>query len=105
MTTKTLESAGKADEFKELEQEKMFLEGINKYLEENDSISKEIFDSMSHELRTPTVTIKSYTDMLLEGKFGNLTKVQHEKLERIKVNTELLIEIIFKMLEKKEGKN
>jgi len=43
--------------------------------------------------------------MLLEGKFGNLTKIQHEKLERIKTNTELLIKIIFKMLEKKEKKN
>ncbi len=89
-------------EFREIEQEKMFLEGIVKYLEENENISKEIFDSMSHELRTPTVTIKSYTDMLLDGKFGDLTKIQHEKLERIKINTELLIEIIFKMLEKKE---
>jgi len=38
--------------------------------------------------------------MLLEGKFGNLTKVQHEKLEKIKTNTELLIDIIFKMLER-----
>ena len=92
-------------EFREIEQEKMFLEGIVKYLEENENISKEIFDSMSHELRTPTVTIKSYTDMLLDGKFGDLTKIQHEKLERIKINTELLIEIIFKMLEKKEKKN
>jgi len=104
MNSKKSESDIIADEFKEQEQEKMFLEGINKYLEENDSISKEIFDSMSHELRTPTVMIKSYTDMLLDGKFGNLTQVQHEKLERIKTNTELLIDVIFKMLEKKERK-
>ena len=102
MTTKRLESDDKADETKEIEQEKMFLECIVKYLEENENISNEIFDSMSHKLRTPTVTIKSYTDMLLEGKFGNLTKIQHEKLERIKTNTELLIDIIFKMLEKKK---
>lgn len=101
MNPKRSESVDKADEFKELEQEKIFLESVNKYLEKNDNISKEIFDSMSHELRTPTVTIKAYTDMLLDGKFGNLTKVQHEKLERIKANTELLIEIIFKMLDKK----
>ncbi len=55
---------------------------------------------MSHELRTPMVTIKGYSDMLLEGKFGNLTKVQHEKLEKIKTNTDLLIGVIFQMLEK-----
>lgn len=105
MDTKKLESIDKADESKEIEQEKMFLESIIKYLEDNESISNEIFDSMSHELKTPTVTIKSYTDMLLDGKFGDLTKIQHEKLERIKTNTELLLDVIFKMLEKKEKKN
>ena len=85
---------------KELEQEKLFLEEINQYLSENENISNDVFDSMSHELRTPMVTIKGYSDMLLEGKFGNLTKVQHEKLEKIKVNTDLLMDAVFKMLEK-----
>ena len=90
----------KSHALKELEQEKLLLEEINQYLSENESISNDVFDSMSHELRTPTVTIKSYIDMLLEGKFGNLTKVQHEKLEKIKTNTDLLIGVIFQMLEK-----
>jgi len=98
-------SSRKAYELKELEQEKLFLEEMNQYLSENESISNDVFDSMSHELRTPTVTIKSYIDMLLEGKFGNLTKVQHEKLERIKANTDLLIGVIFQMLEKGKKRN
>lgn len=102
MNQKRSESENKADPFKELEQGKIFLDGILKYLGENDNITKEIFDSMSHDLRTPTVTIKSYTDMLLDGKFGDLTKIQHERLERIKTNTELLIEIIFEMLKKSQ---
>ncbi len=93
-------SSRKADVLKELEQEKLFLEEMNQYLSKNESISNEVFDSMSHELRTPTVTIKSYIDMLLAGKFGNLTKVQHEKLEKIKANTDLLMDAVFKMLEK-----
>jgi len=71
-------------------------------LEENEEISKEIFDDFSHELRTPTVTIKAYIDMLLQGKFGELTEPQKEKLERIKQNTELLIKVIFLMLEKSQ---
>ena len=83
-----------------MEQEKLFLEEINQYLSENENISNDVFDSMSHELRTPTVTIKSYSDMLLEGKFGKLTKVQHEKLEKIKTNTDLLIGVILQMLDK-----
>jgi len=93
-------SSSKAHVLKELEQEKLFLEEMNQYLAENESISNDVFDSMSHELRTPTVTIKSYIDMLLAGKFGNLTKVQHEKLEKIKTNTDLLIGVILQMLDK-----
>jgi len=95
----------KARVLKELEQEKLFLEEINQYLSENENISNEVFDSMSHELRTPTVTIKSYIDMLLEGKFGNLTKVQHEKLKSVKANTDLLIGVIFQMLEKSKKRS
>jgi len=91
--------SGKSNTIKELEQEKLFLEEINHFLSENENISNEVFDSMSHELRTPTVSIKAYTDMLLEGQFGKLTKTQKEKLEKIKTNTDLLIEVIFQMLE------
>jgi len=82
--------------------EMILLEKMNQYLEENEEISKEIFDDFSHELRTPIVTIKAYIDMLLQGKFGELTEPQKEKLERIKQNTELLIKVIFLMLEKSQ---
>jgi len=92
--------SGKVDLIKELEQEKLFLEEVNQYLSENENISNEVFDSMSHELRTPVVSIKAYTDMLLGGQFGKLTKTQKEKLEKIKTNTDLLIGVIFQMLEK-----
>ncbi len=37
-------------------------------------------------------------------KFGNLTQEQQEKLERIKENTDLLTDAIFKMLEKRKKK-
>ena len=93
-------SSRKSHVLKELEQEKLFLEEINQYLSENENISNDVFDSMSHELRTPMVTIKGYSDMLLEGKFGKLTQEQQEKLEKIKVNTNLLMDAVFKMLEK-----
>jgi len=73
---------------KEMEQERLFLEQINEQLEKNEDISKEVFDSFSHELRTPIVTIKTYTDMILDGVFGDLTPEQKEKLFRVKQNTE-----------------
>ena len=98
-------SSRKANVIKEMEQEKLFLEEMNQYLSENESISNDVFDSMSHELRTPTVTIKAYIDMILEGKFGKLTKAQHEKLEKIKTNTDLLIGVILQMLEKSKKRN
>lgn len=89
----------------ELEQEKMILKEVNKYLDENETISKEIFDSLSHELRTPVVTIKGYIDMLLKDQFGKLTEQQKEKLERIKGNIDLLIKVIFQMLEKNKKRS
>jgi len=88
--------------YKELEQEKLFLEEINKDLTEHEQISNEVLDSMSHELRTPIVTIKGYTDMLINGNFGDLTTIQKERLDRIKKNIDLLIEAIFELLKKKE---
>jgi len=85
---------------REQDLEKMLLAEINTYLEKNEKISKDIFDRFSHELRTPIVTIKSYTDMILNGAYGDLTPVQKEKLSRVKENTESLIDTIMKMLEK-----
>ena len=96
------QSDEKSHSYKELEQEKLFLEEINKDLTEHEQISNEVLDSMSHELRTPIVTIKGYTDMLINGNFGDLTTIQKERLDRIKKNIDLLIEAIFELLKKKE---
>lgn len=93
-------SSDETHQIKEMEQEKLMLEEYLEILSNKDSISQEIFDSMSHELRTPIVSIKAYTDMLLEGCFGKLEKIQQEKLNHIKTNTSLLLDIVFKMLEK-----
>jgi len=85
-------------EIKELKQEKILFKELYQYLASHEEFSEKIFDAMSHELRTPTVTIKAYTEMLLEGEFGDLTPKQKEKLERIKKNIDLLIDAIFDLL-------
>ncbi len=85
---------------KEMELEKTMLQEINVYLENNETISKDIFERFSHELRTPIVTIKAYADMILDGKYGELTPLQKEKLMIVEENTVLLIDTIMKMLEK-----
>ena len=87
-------------EFKEMEQERLFLKEMNVHLENNETISKDIFERFSHELRTPIVTIKAYADMILDGKYGELTPLQKEKLTIVEENTVLLIDTIMKMLEK-----
>ena len=87
-------------ELREMEQEKIFLEEINEHLEKNETISKDIFERFSHELRTPIVTIKAYADMILDGKYGELTPLQKEKLMLVEENTVLLIDTIMKMLDK-----
>ena len=84
----------------ELAQEKMLLDEMNKYLEKNETVSQEVFDAFSHELRTPIVTIKSYVDMILQGKFGKVSSDQKLRLIQISKNTDLLIDVIMKMLEK-----
>ncbi len=87
-----------SDETKELKQEKIIFKELFKYLVSHEEFSEKFFDVMSHELRTPTVTIKTYTEMLLDGKFGDLTLKQKEKLERIKESVDLLIDVIFSLL-------
>ena len=91
-----------SDEIKELKQEKIIFKELFQYLISHEEFSEKIFDAMSHELRTPTVTIKAYTEMLLDGEFGDLTLKQKEKLGRIKENIDLLIDAIFSLLHEKD---
>ena len=85
---------------RELQQEHLLSNNIMKHLEEHDIISQEVFGALSHELQTPVVTIKAYIDMLLNGHFGELNSEQKEKIERVKENTDFLINIICEMLKK-----
>ena len=91
----------KPDEIKEIKQEKIIFKELFQYLVSREESSEKIFDAMSHELRTPTVAIKAYTEMFLEGEFGDLTLQQKEKLEKIKENIDLLIDAIFSLLRAK----
>lgn len=100
MSNENLSQEDKEFLIKELKQERFFGEEITNYLEENNIISQEVFDSLSHELRTPIVAIKAYVDMLLKGYFSELRPEQKEKIEIIKENTDILIKVISEILEK-----
>ena len=56
---------------------------------------KDEFSSMiAHELKTPLVPIKSYLDMIISGKIGQLTPQQIEKLEIVRSSADSLNKLI-----------
>src|SRR3989338_3196729 len=59
---------------------------------------KAFLTTLNHELRTPLVPIKTYAEMLMQNKFGELNEQQKERLGIIVTNTNLLQEKI--LLEK-----
>ncbi|MHA1231667.1 MAG: PAS domain-containing sensor histidine kinase [Candidatus Helarchaeota archaeon] len=91
------------NERKKLEQElKNYhseLEKKNKELMELDEIKSEFLSNASHELRTPLVSIKGFTELLLNGSSGKLTKQQIEDLSIILRNTERIINLVDDLLD------
>ena len=49
---------------------------------------------MSHELRTPLNSIIGYTDLVLNRTYGDLTDTQADRLEKVRRNGHLLLELI-----------
>lgn len=81
-------------EILEKEQENLFLKKINQIIEDKEYSSEDILAIISHELNTPLVPILGYTDLLLAGKYGDITDKQKSRLEIIKKNTESLASLI-----------
>ena len=72
---------------KELEQEKIILQGLYDYLKEEKISFEKLAETISDQLKNPIVPIKAYVDMLLEGHFGDLNDRQKEKLKIIREST------------------
>ncbi|MBN2385004.1 hypothetical protein JXQ70_19185 [bacterium] len=69
------------------------LERANKELRQLDRMKSEFITIASHELRTPLTSIRGYTDLLMVGKFGQLTSTQYQAIEIVTKNVERLIRI------------
>ncbi len=85
---------------RESEQEKLFLTELSKALEEKTELDMSKFLTMiSHELKTPLVPIKAYAQMLVEGKFGEISELQRQKLIAIDENSRELVQFLSNAIE------
>lgn len=72
-----------------------------------DSMKNEFFANLSHELKTPMISIKGFSELLGEGKFGPLNTEQKRANDAVVRNAEKLrnlIDSLLYMSMEKEGK-
>ena len=75
------------------------IEEKNRKLEEADKLKSQFLANMSHELRTPLNAIIGFTDLIMSGIYGKVNNKQYEKLERVKINAEHLLNLINDILD------
>lgn len=66
---------------------------------EANRLKADFVSTVSHELRTPMGAIIGYTEMMLNGLYGELPSALHEPLNRVKSNADQLLTLINQMLD------
>lgn len=79
---------------REMEQEKLILLELENFLKKREEKTDKLVAKLSHEFRTPLVPILAYSQMLLEGHFGDLSDLQKERLSVIKSSADSLLQLI-----------
>jgi signal transduction histidine kinase len=79
---------------REIEQEKILLLELEDFLKKREKKTDKLVVKLSHEFRTPLVPILAYSQMLLEGHFGDLSDSQKERLSVIKYSADSLLQLI-----------
>jgi len=62
-------------------------------------LKSEFIGTMSHELRSPLNVVIGYVDLLLDGDMGEISREQHEALERVRQHALQLLELIQETLD------
>ncbi|MDQ7087996.1 MAG: PAS domain-containing sensor histidine kinase [Acidobacteriota bacterium] len=81
-----------------LEQRSGELARMNKELVELDRTRAQLLANISHELQTPLVSIRGYTQMVLEGRLGKINEEQRRGLEVAVRNVDRMVEMISALL-------
>lgn len=83
----------------ELEQKIKELKEAIKKLKELDKLKDEFLNTTTHELKTPLIPIKSQTQLLLAGDYGELNKEQEKAVEMILRNEKQLQNLVGDVLD------
>ena len=75
------------------------LQTKNTELIEADQVKNRFLAKMSHELRTPLNSIIGYTDLILDGLYGDLSTQQQDRLEKVIRNGRNLLHLINDILD------
>lgn len=87
------------ESFRQLEEKNRGLQEAYDRLKELDRLKNNLLATVSHELRTPLTSIIGYSEMLMEGIAGAVTKQQHEFASTIHDKGQQLLELISGLLD------
>ncbi len=83
---------------RDLEKKTAELDRVNHELLELDRARAQLLTDVSHELQTPLVSIRGYTQMVLEGRLGRVNDEQRRGLEVALRNVDRMVEMIGNLL-------
>jgi len=73
--------------------------GMNRQLEQANKHKSQFLANMSHELRTPLNAILGYTELVLDGVYGQISEKMRDVLQRVESNGKHLLGLINDVLD------